>query len=155
MSLFPESRYSCCTSHHYSSSRRGHRLFQAIYELGHLHYDKEATKVQARCVLLPGSTGIRNLDVYRLCLYRGKRGPVPGQSVQPLRMEPWRPGWDQRPPDTPRPTKRLWHLQFLVVFSGSLYAAGLRHFSKVGQHQKHNHFYLQAPLSFFSILFSQ
>ncbi len=109
-SMFPESRYSCGSSHYNPCPGGGDRFLQALHESGHFHHDQETTEVQTRSLLLPGSAGLWDLDVYCVCIYRCERGSLPGESFQSIRMAP---GWEWRgegSADGPRSTQRLRHL---------------------------------------------
>lgn len=109
----------------------GDRLFQALHVAGHFNHDQKAPKIQTRGVLLPGPTGLRDLDVHRVCLYRRERGALPGQPLQPVWMahrgarrgHRWSAKW-------PAP-QWVWYLQLPLVFPWCLHAAGLWHLSQV------------------------
>lgn len=65
-----ESRYSRCSPDDHSCSWRGDRFLQTLHVFGNLHHDQKATEIQTRSLLLSGPTGLWNLDVHCLCLYR-------------------------------------------------------------------------------------
>lgn len=48
--------------------------------------DQETHQIQTGCVFLPGPLGLRNLDVHSVRLHWRQRGPVPRQSLQPVRV---------------------------------------------------------------------
>lgn len=76
-----ESRHSSCSADDHSGSWRGDRFLQTLHVFGNLHYDQKATEIQTRSLLLSGPTGLWNLDVHCLCLYRSQCCTLSGKSV--------------------------------------------------------------------------
>lgn len=65
---------------HHSGARAGDRLHKTLHVSGNLHHDQETYQVQTGRLLFPRPAGLRDLDVHRLCLHRGQRGALPGET---------------------------------------------------------------------------
>lgn len=128
---FSEGGCGCGTINHHPGSRRSYRLFQTVHEFRYINNDKKTSKVQTRSFFLSGSFGLRDMDVHCFRLHRSERCPLPGESLQPLRVAHWgirgRTG-----PASQRPDKWVWNIQQPLVLPRSFHAARMWYFSKVG-----------------------
>lgn len=128
---FSEGWCGCGTINHHSGSRRSYRLFQTVHELRYIYHDKKTSEVQTRSFFLSGSFGLRDMDVHCFCLHWSERCPLPGESLQPLRVAHWgirgRTG-----PACQWPDKWVWDIQQSLVLPRSFHAARMWYFSKVG-----------------------
>lgn len=128
---FSEGGCGCGTINHHPGSRRSYRLFQTVHEFRYINNDKKTSEVQTRSFFLSGSFGLRDMDVHCFRLHRSERCPLPGESLQPLRVAHWgirgRTG-----PTSQRPDKWVWNIQQPMVLPRSFHAARMWYFSKVG-----------------------